>query len=118
MKKQYMNIETGSIDDYNGWYYENENGETVNAVDRGEVTPVEIEIDVDADFTNRVLGNRDFHEASEGDEYDAEFSAEGRIKSTNQPVVITWMHTFVKGQEPEDLSSLDWDSPKRVALAV
>lgn len=36
----YMNIETGSVDSYDGWFYENANGETVNAVDRGEVVQV------------------------------------------------------------------------------
>ena len=40
MNTMYMNVETGSVDDYDGWYYTNENGETVNAVDRGEVVPV------------------------------------------------------------------------------
>lgn len=118
MKKQYMNIETGSIDDYDGWYYEAENGETVNAVGRGEVTPVKIVIDVDADFTNRLLPVRDFHDASDGEEYDSEFAAEGHIEETDQPVVITWVHTFVKGEEPEDLGDLDWNSPKRIVLAV
>ena len=39
--KQYMNIETGSVDDYDGWWYEDENGEDVNAVDLGEVVEVE-----------------------------------------------------------------------------
>ena len=35
----YMNIETGSVDTYDGWYYD-DNGNQVNAVDRGEVVPV------------------------------------------------------------------------------
>lgn len=39
--RQYMNTETGSIDDYDGWWYENEDGAEVNAVDRGEVVEVE-----------------------------------------------------------------------------
>ena len=41
MEKQYMNIATGSVDDYDGWYYD-DNGEQVNAVDRGEVVAVEL----------------------------------------------------------------------------
>ena len=40
MEKQYMNIKTGSVDDYDGWWYEDENGVEVNAVDRGEVVEV------------------------------------------------------------------------------
>ena len=36
----YMNVETGSVDDYEGWQYTNEDGGQVNAVDRGEVVPV------------------------------------------------------------------------------
>ena len=41
MEKRYMNKETGSIDTYEGWFYENESGETVNAVDLGEVVEVQ-----------------------------------------------------------------------------
>ena len=41
MEKQYMNTATGSVDDYNGWYYD-DNGVQVNAVDRGEVVAVEL----------------------------------------------------------------------------
>lgn len=116
MDKQYMNVETGSIDSYDGWWYEDESGETVNAVDRGEVTPVEIVIDVDADFTNRLLPVRDLHDASEGDEYDSEFSDEGYIKSTGQRVVIRWIQPFVKGSEPEDFGDLDWSNPVSIEL--
>ena len=32
-----MNLETGSVDTKEGWDYENESGEVVNAVDLGEV---------------------------------------------------------------------------------
>ena len=38
----YMNPHTGSVDDYDGWWYKNEQGETVNAVDLGEVVEVTI----------------------------------------------------------------------------
>ena len=38
--QNFMNVATGAVDDYDGWYYENENGQAVNAVDRGEVVPV------------------------------------------------------------------------------
>ena len=38
---EYMNEKTGSIDTYEGWGYENEEGLTVNAVDLGEVVEVE-----------------------------------------------------------------------------
>lgn len=40
MEKTYMNIETGSVDTHDGWWYENEDGEKVNAVDLGEVVEV------------------------------------------------------------------------------
>lgn len=36
----YMNPVTGSVDTYDGWWYENEDGEKVNAVDLGEVVAV------------------------------------------------------------------------------
>lgn len=38
--QKYMNVETGSVDDYDGWWYEDENGASVNAVDNGKVVPV------------------------------------------------------------------------------
>ena len=41
MTTYYMNIETGSVDTKEGWNYENEAGEIVNAVDLGEVVEVE-----------------------------------------------------------------------------
>jgi len=41
MKKMYMNSETGSVDDYDGWNYKTEDGQSVNAVDLGEVVEVE-----------------------------------------------------------------------------
>lgn len=39
-EKLYMNTATGSVDDYDGWWYENDSGEKVNAVDLGEVVEV------------------------------------------------------------------------------
>ncbi|MDA3858352.1 MAG: hypothetical protein PF480_08995 [Roseovarius sp.] len=39
-EKMYMNIETGSVAPADEWGYQDENGETVNAVDRGEVIEV------------------------------------------------------------------------------
>jgi hypothetical protein len=40
-KKMYMNLATGSVDDYDGWWYHDEDGDFVNAVDLGEVVEVE-----------------------------------------------------------------------------
>ncbi|MBO7638126.1 MAG: hypothetical protein J6S91_04030 [Treponema sp.] len=48
MDKHYMNIATGNVDTYDGWWYENENGEKVNAVDLGEV--VEVVKNADGDW--------------------------------------------------------------------
>lgn len=39
----YMNLETGHVDDYDGWWYVNEYGEEVNAVDLGEVVEVNLQ---------------------------------------------------------------------------
>jgi hypothetical protein len=36
----YMNIQTGVVDNYDGWFYNNEEGEEVNAVDLDEVVEV------------------------------------------------------------------------------
>lgn len=44
-----MNLEIGSVDIRDGWDYENEDGKTVNAVDRGEV--VEVVRDEDGNYT-------------------------------------------------------------------
>ena len=38
---KYMNIATGSVDTHDGWWYEDEDGVEVNAVDRGEVIELE-----------------------------------------------------------------------------
>ena len=40
-EKLYMNIHTGSVDTRDGWFYENEEGVEVNAVDLEEVVEVE-----------------------------------------------------------------------------
>ena len=39
-QKFYMNIQTGSVGTYDDWYYENEDGKIINAVDLGEVIEV------------------------------------------------------------------------------
>ena len=38
--KIYMNTKTGALSSRDGWYYENEDGESVNAADLGEVVEV------------------------------------------------------------------------------
>lgn len=45
--QKYMNPETGSVDEYDGWWYENEYHQTVNAVDEGAVVPVVWDADED-----------------------------------------------------------------------
>lgn len=40
-EKVYMNIETGDVDIYAGWWYLNDRGQEVNAVDLEEVVEVE-----------------------------------------------------------------------------
>ena len=41
MEQYYMNEATGSVDTYENWWYEDEDGNKVNAVDKGEVVEVE-----------------------------------------------------------------------------
>ena len=36
----YMNVHSGEIATWEGWNYDNEDGQNVNAVDLGEVVPV------------------------------------------------------------------------------
>jgi len=38
--KMYMNVETGSVDDHDGWWYEDDDGTEVNAVDQGGLVEV------------------------------------------------------------------------------
>lgn len=38
--KYYMNIMTGSVKTYENWWYKDENGQKVNAVDKNEVVEV------------------------------------------------------------------------------
>lgn len=40
--RMYMNPVTGSMDSYDGWWYETEDGKQVNAVDLGEVVEVKL----------------------------------------------------------------------------
>lgn len=78
--------------------------------DFGKVTfnGKEYTLTTQADFTNRVLPTNNFNEASEGETYTAEFSAQ-----TTNGVTVYWMFDFVKGEEQE-LDSLDWDNVDRV----
>ena len=46
---KYMNLETGSVDTYDGWWYEDEDGVEVNAVDLGEVEEVQEDDDGEND---------------------------------------------------------------------
>ena len=39
-EKFYMNVVTGSVDTYDGWWYEDEDGNRKNAVDENEVIEV------------------------------------------------------------------------------
>lgn len=40
MEEMYMNMATGSVGNYDSWWYENAEGEEVNAVDLEEVVIV------------------------------------------------------------------------------
>ncbi|USG65145.1 hypothetical protein NDK47_23980 [Brevibacillus ruminantium] len=68
----------------------------------------------EADFTNRLLEGRykNYTDASEGDKYDAEFSAPA-VDNEGNEVTVYWMFEFVKGDEPE-LDSLNWKDVARI----
>ena len=55
-EKCYMNTATGSVDNYDGWWYVNEKGEKVNAVDLGEVVEVAVKFRIDTD-DNEISGS-------------------------------------------------------------
>ena len=46
--KVYMNLDSGSVGTYHSWWYEDERGAQVNAVELGEV--VEVEKDESGDW--------------------------------------------------------------------
>jgi len=48
MEKIYMNPETGSVGEYDDWWYESEEGSIVNAVDLSEV--IEVKKDLNGNF--------------------------------------------------------------------
>ena len=48
-EKKYMNLATGSVDTHDGWWYEDEDGVEVNAVDLGEVEEVQEDDDGEND---------------------------------------------------------------------
>ena len=54
--KFYMNLKTGNVDTKDGWDYENESGEVVNAVNLGEVIQVEKNAEGDWAEMNNVKG--------------------------------------------------------------
>lgn len=47
-EKVYINVKTGSTGTHDDWDYKNESGETVNAVDLGEV--IEVVLDNDGNW--------------------------------------------------------------------
>lgn len=55
-EKVYMKTATGYVDNYDGWWYENEKGEKVNAVDLGEVVEVAVKYRIDTD-DNEISGS-------------------------------------------------------------
>ncbi|MFE4569971.1 hypothetical protein [Paenibacillus chitinolyticus] len=68
----------------------------------------------EADFTNRQLPGQyvNYHEVTDGEAYDVEFSADAVDEKGNECKVY-WMYEFIKGDEPE-LDSLNWDNVDRV----
>ena len=54
---KYMNLATGSVDTYDGWWYEDEDGVEVNAVDLGEVEEVQEDDDGENDAEVVLNGN-------------------------------------------------------------
>lgn len=60
----------------------------------------------DADYTNRVFTGW-WGDASEGESYTTEFDAPA-IDADGNRYEVVWQFQVVKGEEPEDLSNLDW----------
>ena len=58
-EKCYMNTATGSVDNYDGWWYVNEKGEKVNAVDLGEVVEVAVKFRIDGSGCETLFDSKD-----------------------------------------------------------
>jgi hypothetical protein len=65
-------------------------------------------------FTNALLGNnfKNYSEVNVGEEYHTEMSA-GAV-SQGKMYMVFWIFTFVKLNEPEDLSDLSFENPYKV----
>ena len=61
-----------------------------------------------ADYTSRLM-QYPYHLAADGEEYQAEMSASAKDDDGNEYVVY-WIHWLTRGQEPEDLSDLDYET--------
>ncbi|MFW5437792.1 hypothetical protein [Paenibacillus apiarius] len=74
----------------------------------------EFQLTGDADFTNRVLDGRftNFHEASEGEEFEFEMSAPG-VDAEGNEVTVYWIFSDIKNEQKE-LDEYDYDSINRV----
>ena len=55
-EKCYKNTATGVVNNYDGWWFVNEKGEKVNAVDLGEVVEVAVKFRIDTD-DNEISGS-------------------------------------------------------------
>lgn len=73
-----------------------------------EVNGVEYKMAGDIDFTGRQLDSRytNYHEVEDGETYFAELGAHA-TDPEGKPVKLTWILSFIKGEEPE-LDSLDF----------
>ena len=68
----------------------------------------------DADFTNRLLPGRvNYHEISNGEEYDFEMSATVKDSEGND-YTMYWIFTNIKGEDGRELDSFDYDNVHRV----
>jgi hypothetical protein len=79
----YINFATGSIGDRADWWYENETGDLVNAVDRGEVVKIEGEEFQDWENGRTILSSDGFDFVDDGGLYRIEH-VEARL------YVLTW----------------------------
>lgn len=131
--KYFMNVETGSVDTYDGWFYENENGETVNAVDLGEVVEVIKNQDGDwiellkvKEMTREQVVERmglEMVESAESDNCDftnrvmngtawdgwTEFAGYSKANEEGERVVAYYYQKNEDLDATEDLGSLDWE---------
>lgn len=78
---------------------------------------VTVRLSDQAELTNRLLPNtqRNYNDVSDGEEYDAEWMANGTTDD-GRSARVYWIHTGIKGDGDTPADELDWNNVDRVEI--